>query len=304
MVGALDGRVVLVTGAGRGIGREIALASAREGAAVLINDLGTEADGSGHDRSLSESVVQEILAMGGRAVGNVDDVSTMDGAESMVQQALETFGQLDVVVNNAGILRDHMVFNMTEAEWDDVVRVHLKGTFATIRAAAPVFRTQKSGRFVNFTSTSGLIGNFGQANYAAAKLGIVGLTRITALEMAKYGVTANAVAPFAWTRLLGTIPDDPRQQTRLEKLKKMTPDKVAPLVVFLASAAAQEISGQVFAVRGDELILFSLPRPVRTLHHQGGWSVNTLAEVLPDAWRRSFTPLETTSHVFPYDPLV
>lgn len=305
MGGWLEGKVVLVTGAGRGIGRAIALEVARQGAAVVVNDLGGNEAGEGADHTPAEAVVAEIREAGGRAVANTDDVSQMTAAQAMIDQAVQEFGRLDAVVNNAGILRDRMLFNMTENDWDRVLAVHLKGTFATTRAAAPLFRQQRSGAFVNFTSTSGLIGNYGQANYAAAKLGIVGLTRATALDMAKYGVRANAVAPFAWTRLIGTIPsDDARQQARLDKLRRLSPEKIAPLVAFLASEASASISGQVFGVRGDELILFSLPRPVRTMHRAGGWTVDSLADVLPQAWQHVFTPLETTVDVFPYDPLV
>jgi len=305
MAGALQDKVVLITGSGRGIGQAIALECVRQGAKVVVNDLGTSPRGEGADQTPAHEVVRQIVAQGGRAVANRDDVSTMAGAQRMVETALEEFGRLDVVVNNAGIVRDRMVFNMSEEEWDRVIAVHLKGTFATTRAAAPLFREQRAGCFINMTSTSGLIGNYGQANYGAAKLGIVALTRITALEMAKYGVRANAIAPFAWSRLIGTIPaDDPRQQDRLQKLQKMSPGKVAVVAAFLASEMARDISGQVIGVRGDEVILFSLPWPVRTIHRHGGWSVETLAEILPATWRHEFTPLQVTTDVFPYDPLV
>lgn len=300
----LEGKVALITGSGRGIGRSMALEFARRGARVVVNDLGSGSNGQGKDAAPATEVVNEIQAGGGEAVANFDDVSQMDGAKQMVDHALDMWGHLDIVVNNAGIVRDRMVFNMTEEEWDAVIAVHLKGSFATTRQAAPLFRKQKSGRFINFTSTSGLIGNFGQSNYAAAKMGIVGLTRVTALEMAKYGVTANAIAPFAWSRLIGSIPDEPEQQARLDKLKRMNPDQIAPIAAFLASAAAQDVNGQIIAVRGHEVILFSLPRPIRWLHRDGGWTVEALAEMLPDTWRKQFTPMEVTTDVFPYDPLV
>ncbi len=300
----LEGKVALVTGAGRGIGRSIALEFARRGARVVVNDLGSQADGQGTDLAPAQEVVKEIGSQGGEAAANFEDVSTMMGAQKMVEQAVDTWGHIDIVVNNAGIVRDRMVFNMSEEEWDKVLGVHLKGSFATTRAAAPLFRQQKGGRFINFTSTSGLIGNFGQSNYAAAKMGIVGLTRSTALEMAKYGVTANAIAPFAWSRLIGTIPDTPDQRDRLEKLRRMSPDHIASVAAFLASEKGREITGQVFGVRGHEVILFSLPRPIRWLHRDGGWSVETLAEVLPQTWKNQFTPLEVTTDIFPYDPLV
>lgn len=300
----LSGKVALVTGAGRGIGRDLAREFGRRGAKVVVNDLGSSSDGQGNDETPAQHVVNEILHDDGEAIANFDDVSSMTGAQHMVDAAISTWGHIDIVVNNAGIVRDRMIFNMSEEEWDRVIAVHLKGTFATTRAAAPHFRSQKSGRFINFTSTSGLIGNYGQANYAAAKLGIVGLTRSTAIEMAKYGVTANAVSPFAWSRLVGTIPDDPHQQDRLEKLKKMDPAQIAPLVAFLAGDGGAAISGQVFAVRGHEIVLFALPRPIRWLHRDGGWTVEALQEVLPDTWKNEFTPLHVTTDVFPYDPLV
>lgn len=300
----VEGKVVVVTGAGRGIGREIALLMAKYGAKVVVNDLGTSAAGEGQDTKIADEVVAEIRAAGGEAVANYDSVATMEGGAAIIQTALDTFGRIDVVVNNAGILRDRMVFNMTEEEWDAVIDVHLKGTFATVRAAAPHFRAQQSGRIINFTSTSGLIGNYGQANYAAAKMGIVGFTKICALDLKKYNVTANCIAPFAWTRMIGTIPDDPHQQERLEKIRRMSPAHIAPLVVFLASDKAQSISGQIFGVRGKEIILFSQPRPIRTVGRVEGWTVEDVAEMIPTAWANSFYPLEVSMDVFPYDPLV
>jgi NAD(P)-dependent dehydrogenase (short-subunit alcohol dehydrogenase family) len=301
----LEGRVVVVTGAGRGIGREIALLMAASGARVVVNDLGGAADGSGGATSPADDVVREIRDSGGEAATSYDSVTTMSGGERIIQAAIDHFGRIDVVVNNAGIVRDRMIFNMTEEEWDSVIAVHLKGGFALTRAAAPRFREQRWGRFINMTSTSGLVGNVGQANYAAAKLGIVGLTRVTALDMARYNVTANCISPFAWTRLIGTIPTDtPQQKARVAKLEKMSPRDVAPLAVYLATDDAAGVSGQIFGVRGKEIFLFSQPRPVRAIHHADGWTPERLAETFPGTLGHHLVPLESSAQYFSYDPLV
>jgi NAD(P)-dependent dehydrogenase (short-subunit alcohol dehydrogenase family) len=301
----LQAKVAVVTGAGRGIGREIALTMAGAGARVVVNDVGGREDGTGGESAPADQVVEAIRRAGGQAVASYESVAGMDGGRRIVEAALDAFGRLDIVVNNAGILRDRMVFNMTEEEWDAVVAVHLKGSFATTRAAAPRFKAQRWGRFVNMTSTSGLVGNLGQANYAAAKLGIAGLTRVTALDMARYNVTANCISPFAWTRLIGTIPTEtPEQKARVAKLEKMSPGDVAPLAVYLASDAAASISGQIFGVRGKEVFVFSQPRPVRSIHHAEGWTPERLAETLPGTLGHHLTPLETSAQYFSYDPLV
>src|SRR6202795_3826908 len=250
-------------------------------------------------------VVAEIRKAGGQAVGSYDSVASMAGGQRIVQTAVDTFGRIDVVVNNAGILRDRMIFNMTEEEWDVVINTHLKGTFAVTRAAAPFMREQRSGRVINMTSASGLVGNVGQANYAAAKLGIVGLTKVTALDMARYNVTANCISPFAWTRMIGTIPTETEaQKARVEKIKKMGPEHIAPVAVFLASDAAKEISGQIFGVRGKEIMLFSHMRPIMRVHHAEVWTVERLAEMFPGTLQHHCIPLETSGQYFNYDPLV
>src|SRR3989449_3168102 len=278
----LKDRVAVVTGAARGIGREIALLMAQLGARVVVNDYGGSEAGQGTTQAPANEVVEEIRKAGGQAVANYDSVATMAGGERIVQTAIDAFGRLDIVVNNAGILRDRMIFNMSEEEWDAVVDTHLKGTFAVTRAAAPYMKEQKSGRFINMTSTSGLVGNVGQANYAAAKMGIVGLTKIVALDMARYNVTANCISPFAWTRMIGTIPTETEaQKARVEKIKKMGPEHVAPLAVFLASDDAREVSGQVIGVRGKEIMLFGHHRPIMRVHDAEGWTVEKLIDIFP-----------------------
>jgi len=301
----LKDKVMVVTGAARGIGREIALLAARHGARVVVNDYGGSESGQGGGRAPADEVVGEIKSAGGQAVASYDSVATMAGGQRIVQAAIDAFGRVDVVVNNAGILRDRMIFNMTEEEWDAVVDTHLKGTFAVTRAAAPYMKEQRSGRFVNMTSTSGLVGNVGQANYAAAKLGIVGITRVTALDMARYNVTANCISPFAWTRMIGTIPTETEaQKARVEKIKKLSPAHIAPLAAFLASDAAKEITGQVFGVRGKEIMLFGHMRPIMRVHHAEGWTPERLAEMFPGTLQHHLVPLETSGQYFNYDPLI
>src|SRR5258706_5952545 len=301
----LKGKVAVVTGPGRGIGREIALLMARHGAQVVVNDYGGSAAGRGGETAPADEVVNEIAKAGGKAVANYDSVASMAGGQAIVKKAVDTFGRVDIIVNNAGILRDRMIFNMTEEEWDAVINTHLKGTFALTRAAAPLMREQKGGRIINMTSTSGLIGNVGQANYAAAKLGIVGFTKVVALDMARYNVTANCISPFAWTRMIGTIPTETQaQKARVEKVNRMGPQHIAPVAVFLASDEAKEISGQIFGVRGKEVMLFGHMRPLRSIHHDGGWTPERLAAMFPGTLRHHLAPLDTSGQFFNYDPMV
>ena len=301
----LKDKVAVVTGAARGIGREMALLMARQGAKVVVNDFGGKEDGTGQSTAPGDEVVSEIKAFGGQAVANYDSVASMAGGQHIIQTAVDHFDRVDIVVNNAGILRDRMIFNMTEEEWDAVLDTHLKGTFAVTRAAVPLMREQKWGRIINVTSTSGLIGNVGQANYAAAKMGIVGFTRVVALDMARYNVTANCISPFAWTRMIGTIPTETEaQRQRLEKLKELSPAHIAPLAVYLASEEAKEVTSQVFGVRGKEIMLFCHMRPLRAIHHAEGWTPERLAEIFAGTLHHHLVPLETSGQYFNYDPLV
>ena len=300
----LANKVAIVTGAGGGIGRDFALAMAAHGAKVVVNDIGASVAGEGKDAGPAHKVVEEIKSRGGAAVANTDSVAEWESANRIVKCAVDSFQKLDVVVNNAGILRDRFFFNMSVEEWKAVIDVHLNGTFYVSRAAAPYFKNQNSGRYISMTSTSGLIGNFGQANYAAAKLGIAALSKSMALDMAKHKVTSNCIAPFAWSRMIGTIPaETPEQKARLEKLKKMETAKIAPLAVYLASDAAQSVSGQIFAVRANELFLMSQSRPVRSVHRAEGWTPQSIAEQAMPALRGNFFPLERTQDVFTWDPL-
>jgi NAD(P)-dependent dehydrogenase (short-subunit alcohol dehydrogenase family) len=300
----LDGKVIVVTGAGRGIGRAIAMMMADRGAKVVANDLGGSASGEGADTGPAADVVAEIIALGGEAVASFNSVAEWDAAHEIIQTALDNFGRIDGVVNNAGILRDTIFHKMTEEQFDLVVNVHLKGSFNMSRACAPHFRAQESGCLVHMTSTSGLIGNLGQANYMAAKLGIVGLSKSIALDMARYKVRSNCISPFAWSRLFGKVPTEtPAQRARVEKIKKMTPEKIAPLATALFSDAAQDVSGQIFAVRNNEIFLMSQSRPIRTAHTSDGWTPETVSERVFSAFRPSMYPLDVTADVFSWDPV-
>ncbi|CAP41135.1 SDR family NAD(P)-dependent oxidoreductase [Bordetella petrii] len=304
MSGIVAGKVVVVTGAGGGIGRGVALAMAAAGAKVVVNDIGVSLQGEGGGDGPAQAVVQEILAAGGQACANTDSVASYEGAHNIIKTAVDAFGRIDAVVNNAGNLRDRVFHKMSEEEWRQVLDVHLNGTFFMSRAAAPYFREQESGAFVHMTSTSGLIGNFGQANYAAAKLGIVALSKSIALDMARYHVRSNCIAPFAWSRMTSSIPAETEaEKARVEKLKKMEAGKVAPLAVFLASDAASEVNAQIFAVRANEIMLMSQPRPVRSVHYSEGWTPELIGEIAIPAMRKQFYALERSPDVIDWDPI-
>ena len=300
----LEGKVVIVTGAGGGIGRDIALQSAAQGAKVVVNDIGASVSGEGGDTGPAQRVVAEIIAAGGQATANTDSVSESASAGRIVQNALDVFGRVDVVVNNAGILRDRFFHKMSLDEWDAVIKVHLYGAYYVSRAAANHFKEQESGTFVHMTSTSGLIGNFGQANYAAAKRGIAALSKSIALDMQKFNVRSNCIAPFAWSRMIGSIPTDtPEQQARVAKIQQMTPAKIAPIAVYLASDAAKDVTGQIFAVRNNEIFLMSQPRPERSVHRSEGWTPETVASHAMPALKSGFYALDRSGDVFTWDPI-
>lgn len=297
----LAGKVVVITGSGRGIGREIALLCAKEGAKIVVNDYGGSVEGDGADSSPAAEVVSLIRTAGGEAVASVADPA---GAASIIDDAINGFGRVDAVVNNAGILRDRIWHKMSAVDWKEVIDVHLNGCFNVSKAATPYFKDQGSGSLVHFTSTSGLIGNFGQANYSAAKLGIVGLSQSIALDMARYNVRSNCIAPFAWSRLIATIPPtNEAERLRVERLKTMTADKVAPLVIALASDASAGVTNQIFAVRKNEIFLFSKPRPLRSLHRAEGWTPGAIVEELLPAFKDSFYGLDRSADIFSWDPV-
>lgn len=304
MPGIVDGKVAIVTGAGRGIGRGIALLMAQEGARVVVCDIGASLEGAGTDAGPAHAVVDEIKKAGGQAIASTLSISEPANGDKIVQAALDAFGRVDILVNNAGILRDRIFHRMSWADWSDVINVHLNGSFIMSRACATHFREQNSGAYVHMTSTSGLVGNFGQANYAAAKMGIVGLSRGIALDLARFNVRSNCVSPFAWTRMVQSIPtDDEKEKARVARASQVTPEKVAPLVVYLASDQASGISGQILSARNNEIYLFNANRPIRTLHRSDGWTPQKLAEQLKGAFATSFTPLERSQDVFSWDPV-
>ena len=300
----MEGKVVVVTGAGRGIGAAIATLMAAEGAKVVVNDVGVSLAGTGADEAPAHEVVAEIEKAGGVAVANTDSVAGFASAGKIIQCAVDTFGRIDCVVNNAGILRDVIFHKMTEDDWDAVLTVMLKGAFNTCRHAADHFRKQACGSFVHMTSTAGLIGAVGQANYGAAKLGLVGLSNNIAHDMQRFNVRSNCIAPVAWTRMTASIPPtDPEAVKRIEQRKQVTPEFNAPLAVFLASDAARDVTGQVFAVRKNEIFLMSQSRPLRGIHRAQGWTPQTCAEHMLPALKSWFFPLERTVDVFSWDSI-
>ncbi len=300
----MEGKVVIVTGAGGGIGRDIALAMAREGAQVVVNDVGASMTGEGHDVGPAQRVVDEIRAAGGTAAANTDSVADAAAAGRIVATALDSFGRLDAVLNNAGILRDRFFHKMSVDEFDSVIKVHLYGSFFVSRAAANHFKEQQSGAFVHMTSTSGLIGNYGQANYSAAKLGIMALSKSIALDMSKFKVRSNCIAPFAWSRMIDSIPTETEaEKARVARMKQMTPAKIAPLAVALVSDAGAGATGQVFAVRNNEIFLMSQPRPIRSVHRGEGWTPESVAQHALPALSGSFYALDRSSDIFTWDPV-
>ncbi len=307
MPGRLTGKNAVVTGSGRGIGRGVALLLAKEGANVVVNDPGVNLDGSGSDAGPAQEVVNEIKAAGGNAVANLDSVATLEGGENMIKQCVDTFGRLDILINVAGILRDRMIFNMSEQEWDDVIAVHLHGQFYTIKPASILMRQQRGGRIVNFSSISGLEGGVGQANYGSAKAGIAGLTRVVARDLGRYGVTCNAIAPGAATRMVASVPDRARElraragmgaggpggagaapeELRMPEVASLRdPEYVAPMVAWLCSDEAWNVNGKIFHVAGGSIGLAMEESPKASLSKQGRWTIDELASLVPTALMR------------------
>ena len=300
----LENKVAVVTGAGGGIGREMALALAAEGALIVVNDIGVSLTGDGGSKSPAEETCGLITQKGGQAITSNESVSTWESAQLIIKKAIDTYGKIDIVINNAGILRDTIFHKMEPLDWEDVINVHLNGGFYVSRAAAPYFREQNSGAYVHMTSTSGLIGNFGQANYSAAKLGIVGLSKSISLDMSRYNVRSNCIAPFAWSRMTNSIPaNTDAEKERVERLKKMTPETNAPLAVFLASAAAKEVTGQIFSARLNELFIYNQNRPIKSIHSDKGWTPQEIAQRAYPAFKSSMTDNERSGDVFSWDPM-
>jgi NAD(P)-dependent dehydrogenase (short-subunit alcohol dehydrogenase family) len=290
-MGVIDGRVAIVTGGARGIGASISRLFASQGASLVINDLGGSPDGTGSDESPAKQLADEIAAAGGSAVADFGDIADVTTGERLVRTAVEQFGRLDIVVNVAGILRDRMIFNLSEADWDEVIRVHLKGHYATVRPASAYWREQRNPqghyRIINFTSNSGLEGSPGQPNYAAAKMGIVGLTYSLAQALARYGVTANAISPGAATRLTATIPGDPLAAADDAVQAAMSPDNIAPVALYLASERSDWLTGRVVSSMGFDVGLYENPQQIRQLSAPGPWQYDKLAA----AMERSFRPV-------------
>jgi NAD(P)-dependent dehydrogenase (short-subunit alcohol dehydrogenase family) len=302
--GLMEGKVAVVTGAGGGIGRAIAIMMAGAGAKVIVADIGASLGGEGESTSPAQQTKALIEQGGGQAEICTESVAAWGSARKIIQAALDHYGRIDAVVNNAGILRDGIFHKMSEDDWLSVISVHLNGSFFVSRAAAEHYRKQESGSFVHITSTSGLIGNVGQANYAAAKLGITALSKSIALDMQRYNVRSNCLSPWAWSRMTSSIPTStPEQKAAVEKLQQMTPDKNAPLAVFLSSDAAKDVTGQVFGTRMNEIYLFSSPRPIRIIHDAEGWTPETIAAQAMPALAQALMPLDTSEQAFGWDPV-
>lgn len=304
-MGLLDGKTILITGGGNGIGKATALMAGQMGANVVVNDLGGTLTGDdAGDAGPAEAVAAEIRAAGGSAISNSDSVTDYEAVQEMIETAKKEFGGLDSVINPAGILRDKMFHKMSEDDWDAVIAVHLRGSFNVARASVEYFRDKEAGNYVFFTSTTGLIGNIGQANYAAAKLGIVGLSRIMAMEGARKNIRSNVIAPFAWTRMIASIPvTDEASRIRVERMKNaMRPEQVSNLSLALCADSC-DTSGQIFSVRGNEIILFSQPRPVKTMANLTGWTPESILDTCLPAMSSDMEDLGPTTSVFPYDPV-
>lgn len=303
MPNVLEGKVVIVTGAGRGVGQYIAEEAARLGAGVVVNDIGKDED----NNSTAEGVAAAIRENGGDAIASMDNIANFSEAENMVQSAMDKWGRVDGLINNAGILRDKIFHKMSEEEWDQSITVNMKGCFNTSRAVAGVFKEQQSGAMVHMTSTSGLIGNFGQANYSAGKMGLVGLSKSIALDMQRFNVRSNCIAPFAMTPMVmaGVPRETEEDKERWRVIERMKPENIAPLACALLSDSAADISGQIFGSRANEVYLFSQPRPIRTMHIGDDGGINTAAvidRVLP-ALKTSMFPLDRSMNVFTWDPI-
>lgn len=301
----LNGKVIVVTGSGRGVGRGVAIEAARNGARVVVNDIGVSATGEEDGVDPTAEVVSEIKKMGGEAVANTDSVATWKSAQKIIQCALDNFGRIDGIVNNAGILRDILFHKMDPEDFDRVIDVNLRGPFYVSRAAAPYFREQQSGSFVHMTSTAALIGNFGQVNYAASKLGLVGMSNSIAIDMQKFGVNSNCIAPFAWTRMVQTIPaNSPEAVARLEGLKRLVPERIAPFAVALMSDEGRaRVTSQIFGVRNNEIYLFGKNRPINTMHTSDGWTPDAVVDRVFPAFEANFLPPMTSRDVFTWDPV-
>ena len=304
MTDLVKDKVIIVTGGARGIGRAISLMLAEEGAKIVISDIGASLGGEGQDQGPGQEVLDAIKAKGGQAILNTLSITEPKNAELIVEDAIKNFGRVDGLVHCAGILRDAIFHKMSVKDWHDVMDVHLHGAFYLSKALAAPFREQKSGSILYMTSTGGLIGSIGQANYSAAKVALVGLARSIAIDMQRSNVRANCLAPFAWSRMMESIPvETEEQKANVEKLKTLKPETIAPLAVFLMSDSSADVSGQIFAVRRNEIFLFSQPRPIRGLHRADGWTPDLVATQLKDSFKKILVPVERTPEVFPWDPI-